>query len=88
MTIRSLAEAGAHLEKAYRDLPGEPADAEDAYARYESIAVAILDASAASSGPCSSADFIPGELQGYLETKLYEFRLIHHLVPFPDPREE
>lgn len=80
MSIRSLAEVGARLEEAYKLLPGDPSDAEDAYSRFESICIAVLDS--------EHEDFIPGELQEYLENKLYEFRLVHHLVPFPDSREE
>ena len=82
MSIRSLAEIGTRLEEAYRLLPGEPADAEEAFERYESIAIAILDTSA------YEADFHSGELQEYLASKLYEFRLVHRLVPFPDPQEQ
>ncbi len=33
-------------------------------------------------------DFIPGQLQEYLETRLYLFRLEHNLVLYPDPVEE
>ena len=80
MTHRTLAEVGARLEEAYRRLPGDPADDEEAYERLESLAIAILDS--------EHEDFIPGELEEYLDTRLYLFRLEHDLIPFPDPREE
>jgi hypothetical protein len=80
MPIRSLAEVGARLEEAVSGLPGEPADASDHYDRYEQVAIAILDS--------EHSDFIPGELQEYLETVLYKKRLELGLIPFPDPREE
>ena len=80
MAIRNLGEVGARLQEAYRNLPGEPADAEDDYQRFESICIAILDS--------EHTDFIPGELQEYLETVLYAKRLELGLIPFPDPQEE
>ena len=80
MTIRNLAEVGARLEEAYGLLPGEPADANEAFARFESVAIAILDS--------EHGDFIPGQLEEYLQSRLYLFRLEHDLVPFPDPIEE
>ena len=80
MTIRNLAEVGSRLEKAVALLPGVPADSEDLADRYEQVAIAILDS--------EHADFIPGELQEYLETVLYTKRLELGLIPFPDPREE
>ena len=80
MTIRNLAEVGSRLEKAVALLPGVPADSEDLADRYEQVAIAILDS--------EHADFIPGELQEYLETVLYIKRLELGLIPFPDPREE
>ena len=80
MTIRNLAEVGTRLEKAVALLPGVPADSEELADRYEQVAIAILDS--------EHADFIPGELQEYLETVLYIKRLELGLIPFPDPREE
>ena len=80
MPIRSLAEVAACLEEAVSGLPGEPVDPSDHYDRYEQVAIAILDS--------EHSDFIPGELQEYLETVLYKKRLELGLIPFPDPREE
>ena len=80
MPIRSLAEVGVRLEEAVSGLPGEPVDPSDHYDRYEQVAIAILDS--------EHSDFIPGELQEYLETVLYKKRLELGLIPFPDPREE
>ncbi len=80
MTIRSLAEVGARLEEAVRLLPGEPADPQEAFDRYESVAIAILDS--------EHTDFIPGQLEEYLQTLLYKRQLELNLIPFPDPREE
>ena len=79
MTIRSLAEVGARLEEAVRLLPGEPADPQDDFDRYESVAIAILDS--------EHADFIPGQLEEYLQTLMYKRQLELNLIPFPDPRE-
>ena len=80
MTICLLAEVGARLEEAYKLLPGEPADAEEAFERYESIAIAILDS--------EHTDFIPGQLEEYLQTLMYKRQLELDLIPFPDPGEE
>ena len=80
MAIRNLAEVGTRLEKAVALLPGVPADSEELADRYEQVAIAILDS--------EHTDFIPGELQEYLETVLYTKRLELGLIPFPDPREE
>jgi hypothetical protein len=80
MCIRSLAEVGARLEKAFALLPGEPVDASEAFDRYEEVAIAILDS--------EHSDFIPGELQEYLETRLYAKRLELGLVEFPDQFEQ
>ena len=80
MTIRSLAEVGAHLEEAYGLLPGEAAGPADAFVRYEMLCIAELDA--------YHDQFAPGLLQEYLETKLYIFQLEHGLLPLTDPREE
>ena len=43
MTIRSLAEVGARLEKAVEALPDMPASPAELYERYEMIAIQILD---------------------------------------------
>ncbi len=80
MTIRDLAEVGARLEEAARLLPGEPADNQEAFDRYESLAIAILDS--------EHTDFVPGQLQEYLQTLLYKRQLELDLIRFPDPREE
>jgi hypothetical protein len=80
MTIRSLAAVGARLEEAAQLLPGEPADNADTFDRYESVAIAILDS--------EHTDFIPGQLQEYLQTLMYKRQLELNLIPFPDPREE
>jgi len=80
MTIRSLSEIRSRLEEAVALLPGDPAGPEELAERFEEVAIAILDS--------EHTDFIPGELQEYLETLLYLKRLELHLIPFPDPREE
>jgi hypothetical protein len=80
MKTPSLGAVGGRLLEAYKLLPDEPDNPEEAFQRFESICIAVLDS--------EHSDFISGELQEYLENKLYEFRLVHHLVPFPDPREE
>ena len=43
MTIRNLAEVGAHLEEAYNSLPGEPSTKAEQYETYEMLAIQILD---------------------------------------------
>ena len=80
MTIRKLAAVGARLEEAVALLPGDPTDPEEIADRFEQVAIAILDS--------EDGDFIPGELQEYLETILYAKRLELGLIPFPDSREE
>ena len=67
MTIRNLAEVGAHLEKAVAGLLGEPTDAAQLYDRYEMVATAILDS--------EFGDFEPGLLEEYLQQTLYLKRL-------------
>ena len=67
MTHRLLAEVGARLEEAVQSLPGDPIDAQEAFDRYESVAIAILDS--------EHADFIPGELEAYLKTLMYKRQL-------------
>lgn len=80
MTIRSLAEVGARLEEAVSLLPGEPANPAETFDRYESVAIAILDS--------EHTDFIPGQLEEYLQTLMYKRQLELDLVPFPDPGHE
>jgi hypothetical protein len=80
MTIRSLAEVGARLEKASSLLPGEPACPAETFERYESVAIAILDS--------EHTDFLPGQLQEYLQTLMYKRQLELNLITFPDPVEE
>lgn len=79
MTTPSLRAVGARLEEAARLLPREPADNNEEFERYESLAVAILDS--------EHMDFVPGELAEYLQTLLYKRRLELGLIPFPDPQE-
>ena len=80
MSIRSLAEVSARLEKASGLLPGEPPDPTETFDRYESVAIAILDS--------EHTDFIPGQLEEYLQTLMYKRQLELDLIPFPDPGEE
>jgi hypothetical protein len=80
MTIRSLAEVGARLDEAVSLLPGEPACPAETFDRYESVAIAILDS--------EHTDFIPGQLEEYLQTLMYKRQLELDLIPFPDPGEE
>ena len=80
MTNRNLAEVGTRLEKASALLPGEPADPQETFDRYESVAIAILDS--------EHADFVPGQLEEYLETLLYKRQLELDLISFPDPKEQ
>jgi len=79
MTHRNLAAVGARLEEASQLLPGEPADNVEAFDRYESVAIAILDS--------EHMDFIPGQLEEYLQTLMYKRQLELDLIPFPDPQE-
>jgi hypothetical protein len=80
MNIRSLAEVATRLEKAVSLLPGDPANSAEIFDRYESVAIAILDS--------EHTDFIPGQLEEYLQTLMYKRQLELGLIPFPDPREE
>ena len=80
MTNRNLAEVGTRLEKAVSLLPGEPSDATEMFDRFEQVAIAILDS--------EHTDFLPGELEEYLQSKIYIRQLELGLIPFPDPREE
>jgi hypothetical protein len=83
MKTPSLRAVGARLEKASALLPGEPSDSADstnpseAFDRYESVAIAILDS--------EHSDFSPGVLQEYLKILLYKRRLELDLIP--DPQE-
>ncbi|TDG11654.1 hypothetical protein E2F43_18255 [Seongchinamella unica] len=79
MKTPALREVSTRLEEAVALLPGEPAGPADLYDRYEEVAIAILDS--------EHGDFIPGELQEYLETLLYAKQLELGLIPFPDPAE-
>jgi hypothetical protein len=80
MNIRSLAEVAIRLEEAVLLLPGEPANHAEKFDRYESVAIAILDS--------EHTDFIPGQLEEYLQTLMYKRQLELDLIPFPDPKEE
>ena len=60
MKTPSLRAVSARLEEAAQLLPGEPADPQETYDRYESVAIAILDS--------EHTDFMPGVLEEYLET--------------------
>ena len=75
MKTPSLRAVGARLEEAAQLLPGDPADNAEAYDRYESVAIAILDS--------EHTDFIPGQLEEYLETCLYKRQLELGLISFP-----
>jgi hypothetical protein len=44
------------------------------------VAIAILDS--------EHTDFIPGQLEEYLQTLLYKRQLELDLIPFPDSKEE
>jgi hypothetical protein len=80
MNIRNLAEVAARLEEATALLPGEPAGSAESFDRYESVAIAILDS--------EHTDFIPGQLEEYLQTLLYKRQLELDLILFPDPEHE
>ena len=80
MAHRNLAEVAARVKAASKLLPGEAVNAEDEYTRLESVCIAVLDS--------EHTDFIPGELQEYLETILYARRLELGLVEFPEPQEQ
>ncbi len=80
MTNRNLAEVGTRLKKAVSLLPGEPSNATEMFDRFEQVAIAILDS--------EHTDFLPGELEEYLQSKIYIRQLELGLIPFPDPREE
>lgn len=62
MTIRSLAEVSARLEKAVIGLPGDAASPEQLYERYEQIAIAILDS--------EHSDWPEGVLEAFLLQRL------------------
>lgn len=77
MIIRSkLAEVGARLEKAVAGLPGEPADEQEAFDRWEEMAIQILD------GSCQ--EFDPIELSEYLFSILHVKRMELGLYRDPD----
>ena len=68
MIIRSkLAEIGARLEEAVANLPGEPETPQDAFDRWEEMAIQILD------GSCQ--EFDPIELSEYLYSILHVKRM-------------
>jgi len=77
MTIRSLAEVGARLEKAVSALPGEAATPANLYDRYEMLATQILDS--------EWEDYQDGMLEKYLMTYLTLRSL--ELGIFPDCEE-
>jgi len=79
MKTPSLRAVGARLEEATALLPGEPADNAEAFDRYESVAIAILDS--------EHTDFPPAVLQEYLQTLMYKRQLELGLIHFPDPQE-
>ena len=76
----SMRAVSARLEEAAQLLPGEPADPQETFDRYESVAITILDS--------EHTDFIPGQLEEYLQTLMYKRQLELDLIPFPDPREQ
>ena len=80
MKTPSLRAVADRLEKANSLLPGEPACPTETFDRYESVAIAILDS--------EHTDFIPGQLQEYLQTLMYKRQLELNLISFPDPGEE
>ena len=80
MTTGDIGCVRPRLESAVAALPGVPVDATEAYERYEQIAIAMLDS--------EHEDFTPGLLEEYLETLVYERRLVLGLVPFPDPQHQ
>ena len=80
MTTGDIGSVRPRLETAVAGLPGVPVDATEVYERYEQISIAMLDS--------EHEDFTPGLLEEYLETLLYERRLVLGLVPFPDPDHE
>jgi hypothetical protein len=75
MKICNLAEVDARLEKAALLLPGEPACPAETFERYESVAIAILDS--------EHDDFIPGQLEEYLNILMYKKQLELDLIKFP-----
>ncbi len=80
MKTPALQEVRARLEEAVRLMPGTPADTQEEFDRFESVAIAILDS--------EHEDFTPGQLQEYLQTLLYLRQLELGLIPFPDPQEQ
>ena len=62
MTIRSLAEVSARLEKAVIGLPGDADSPEQLYEQYEQIAIAILDS--------EHSDWPEGVLEAFLLQRL------------------
>ncbi|WP_432472081.1 hypothetical protein [Amphritea sp. HPY] len=76
MTIRSLAEVGARLEKAVKTLPGKPASPTEQYERYEMTAIQILDS--------EFDDFEPNALEEYLMQYLKHKRLELGLQPYEE----
>ncbi|PLW68156.1 hypothetical protein [Pseudohalioglobus lutimaris] len=67
-----LSRVRCRLEKAVADLPGEPANAEEAYSRFEETAAAILDS--------EWEQYTPGILETYLavlcEARMLELGLV------------
>jgi hypothetical protein len=80
MKTPSLRAVGARLEEAVSLLPGNPACPAETFDRYESVAIAILDS--------EHTDFVPGQLEEYLQTLMYKRQLELDLIPFPDPQEQ
>jgi hypothetical protein len=77
MMIRSkLAEVGVRLEEAVAGLPEEPSDAQEAFDRWEEMAIQILDG--------SFQDFDPIELSEYLYSILHVKRMELGLHRDPD----
>ena len=80
MKTPSLRAVSARLEEAVLLLPGDSVCPAETFDRYESVAIAILDS--------EHTDFIPGQLEEYLQTLMYKRQLELDLIPFPDPQEQ
>ena len=80
MTIRNLAEVRARLEETVAGLPGDPADTQEEYSRFEETAAAILDS--------EFEDYAPGLLQELLMSYLYIRQIELGLITGPDSDHE
>ena len=80
MTNRDLAAVRVRLEEAIANLPYVPKSVEEVWEQYLEISISILDS--------ESEQFTPGLLQEYLESLLYERRLLLGLEPLPVTPDE